>query len=331
MKILIGWSGGKDSQASLIWAVHKYGADKITAVFCDTGWEHEDTYKHVNEVCEKLAVKLVVVKNKKFDGFVGLAKKKKRFPSTKARFCTEKLKTEPMIDYILSLNDHCLIIQGIRSDESEDRSKMSRECTYFKYYFQPYTDNEKKIKALEKIKLKKGKLTSIQQLKYDKAFERLSIGKLDAKYHTYRKKEIFEFRNNYADDIFRPVFDWTVQQVIDYIIQNDQKPNPLYYKGMGRVGCMPCVMCRHSEIKSMVKFLPESVERLRSAEKEIGRSFFPPDYIPKRFQTGFDPKSGKSYPVVDDVLKYVAGDDNQTELYEQEGEHRCMSIYMICE
>jgi tRNA(Ile)-lysidine synthase TilS/MesJ len=39
MKIIVSFSGGKDSHACLIEAVKKYGADKIEAVFCDTGWE----------------------------------------------------------------------------------------------------------------------------------------------------------------------------------------------------------------------------------------------------------------------------------------------------
>jgi 3'-phosphoadenosine 5'-phosphosulfate sulfotransferase (PAPS reductase)/FAD synthetase len=43
MKIIVAYSGGKDSQASLLWAVEKYGADNIEALFCDTGWEHPVT------------------------------------------------------------------------------------------------------------------------------------------------------------------------------------------------------------------------------------------------------------------------------------------------
>lgn len=42
MKIIVSFSGGKDSQACLIQAANKYGVDKIEAVFCDTGWEHPD-------------------------------------------------------------------------------------------------------------------------------------------------------------------------------------------------------------------------------------------------------------------------------------------------
>lgn len=46
MKIIVSFSGGKDSQACLIQAANQYGADKIEAVFCDTGWEHPGHHKH---------------------------------------------------------------------------------------------------------------------------------------------------------------------------------------------------------------------------------------------------------------------------------------------
>lgn len=62
----------------------------LTAVFCDTGWEHPDTYKHVNDVCLQMGVRLITLKSK-YD-FVSLAAHKKRFPSTNARFCTSELK-----------------------------------------------------------------------------------------------------------------------------------------------------------------------------------------------------------------------------------------------
>lgn len=55
------------------------GGGNLTAVFCDTGWEHPDTYKHVNDVCLQMGVKLITLKSK-YD-FVSLAAHKKRFPS----------------------------------------------------------------------------------------------------------------------------------------------------------------------------------------------------------------------------------------------------------
>lgn len=113
MKILVSFSGGKDSQACLIQAFKQYGGGNLTAVFCDTGWEHPDTYKHVNDVCLQMGVRLITLKSK-YD-FVSLAAHKKRFPSTNARFCTSELKMKPMIDYVLSLKESCIIIQGIRA------------------------------------------------------------------------------------------------------------------------------------------------------------------------------------------------------------------------
>ena len=105
MKIIVSFSGGKDSQACLIQAANKYGADKIEAVFCDTGWEHPETYQHISDVCKQLDVKLVVLRSKKYTDFVDMSIKRSRFPSSQRRFCTSELKIKPMIDYILSLTE----------------------------------------------------------------------------------------------------------------------------------------------------------------------------------------------------------------------------------
>lgn len=134
MKVIVSFSGGKDSLASLLWVRNNLTKDFIT-VFCDTGWEHPLTYKYIEEVQEQLGLNLITVKSKKFNGMVDLTKKKSRWPSSQRRFCTSELKTIPMIDYILDeVNDDVLIIQGIRAAESAKRAEMSKQCTYFKYY-----------------------------------------------------------------------------------------------------------------------------------------------------------------------------------------------------
>jgi 3'-phosphoadenosine 5'-phosphosulfate sulfotransferase (PAPS reductase)/FAD synthetase len=300
MKVLVSFSGGKDSQAALIWAAKEFGAEKIEAVFCDTGWEHECTYDHVNSVCESMGVKLVVLKSSKYDGFVDLAQKKGRFPSSQARFCTEELKIKPMIDYILLHSENLLIVQGIRKNESASRSKMMEMCRMFKYYFEPYGID----------------------------------GNGKPKYFTYRKKDVVEFVAKYSDDIIRPVFNWTAQDVIDYILENDQKPNPLYYHGFSRVGCFPCIMVRHNEVKQINSTFPEYIERLVVAELNLGRTFFAPDDLPIRFRTGYDPKSGKKLTTAKDMVAYVSGDENQSSLMDaiDDGvDRRCMSFYGLCE
>lgn len=101
-----------------------WGGGNLTAVFCDTGWEHPDTYKHVNDVCLQMGVRLITLKSK-YD-FVSLAAHKKRFPSTNARFCTSELKMKPMIDYVLSLKESCIIIH-----RTVDRTLSGKDLAKF--------------------------------------------------------------------------------------------------------------------------------------------------------------------------------------------------------
>ena len=77
MKVIVTFSGGKDSLASLLWVRNNLTKDFIT-VFCDTGWEHPLTYQYIKEIREKLDVigisseqvdkNQVVVKHVKIDG-----------------------------------------------------------------------------------------------------------------------------------------------------------------------------------------------------------------------------------------------------------------------
>ena len=92
IKKVVPLSGGKDSQATLIYACDKYGPQNVIAVFCDTKWEHELTYAHIKYLIEKLGCDFVDLTSKKYDGMLGLAKKKGRFPATKSKFCTTELK-----------------------------------------------------------------------------------------------------------------------------------------------------------------------------------------------------------------------------------------------
>ena len=138
MRVIVTFTGGKDSLAALLWT-REHITKNFTTVFCDTGWEHPLTYEYIHRIADKLHLDLVTLKSKKYDGMIDLARQKKRWPSTRARFCTIELKTKPTIDYVLDdVQDNMLMIQGIRGAESPARAKMSKQCTYFKYYFEPY-------------------------------------------------------------------------------------------------------------------------------------------------------------------------------------------------
>lgn len=326
MKIIVSYSGGKDSQACLLYAVNKYGSKNIEAVFCDTGWEHPDTYKHIIDTTSELNVKLTVLQSEKYKGMVDLAKKRKRFPSTKTRFCTSELKMIPMIDFILQSNQDMTIIQGIRGNESAERSLMSSQCTFFKYYFEPYKSNKITIERFKFI----SNPTKTQISKRNKAADRLKQGFNDEKYFTYRKKDVFKYVKIYVADIDRPLFNWTSHQVIDYILQNNQKPNPLYYQGFKRVGCFPCIMCSHQEIRELIKRYPERMQEITDYENMIGSSFFPPDYIPEYARSAISITNRKKFATASDVKKYIESKTG-TLFAEKEETFSCSSFYHICE
>ena len=290
MKVLISYSGGKDSQACLLWAVKEYGVEHCEAVFCDTGWENPQTYDHIETTCKALGVPLVVLKSKKYAGFIDLAKKNKRCPSTKARLCTSELKVIPFTDYVLSHNENVIVIEGIRKSESFSRSLMQPACTYFKSYFEPNA---------------KGKTSS------------------------HRKKDVLAWCEKYNADRIRPIFDWEAQQVIDYIRDNGQQPNPLYYQGFTRVGCFPCIMSRHGGVKRIIDNFPQQWDELKKHEADLKQTFFLPDYIPKWAQTG-TANDGNKVCTAEDVEKYLKAKNATGDIFEEDTPS-CMSAYHLCE
>ena len=131
----VGVSGGKDSQALLLWAVHESGfpVEKIKATFCDTGNEDDLTYKHIKMLSETICPIEAIQPPL---GFYELAKKKGRFPATKSRFCTQELKIFPTQKHILKYQKDgksVLLLTGVRAGESAARAAM-QEFEWDDYY-----------------------------------------------------------------------------------------------------------------------------------------------------------------------------------------------------
>jgi 3'-phosphoadenosine 5'-phosphosulfate sulfotransferase (PAPS reductase)/FAD synthetase len=292
MKIIVQYSGGKDSQASLLWAVEKYGAKNIIAQFSDTKWESPITYKHLKKTCKDLGVELIKLTSRKYPkGMIDLAKKKRRFPASKTRFCTSELKVIPFIDWLLDeVKDNVLIIQGIRKSESLARSKMNEDCRLFKYYVEPFKYNTK--------------------------------GKPQT--HSYRKKDVLNFIKKYDDSIFRPFFNSSGQDVIDFIYAKGQEPNELYKMGLSRVGCFPCIMATHNEVKQIANRFPERVNEIEKIENNLNSTFFTSGKIPKHACT-----NGK-FPNIREVVNYIEDKNSTLDVFEQVPVS-CMSYYNQCE
>jgi 3'-phosphoadenosine 5'-phosphosulfate sulfotransferase (PAPS reductase)/FAD synthetase len=159
-KIIVSVSGGKDSTATLIKAIKEYGKDNVMGVFCDTGWEHPQTYEYIDYLREKLQVEIKTLRNEKFNSVIDLIKHKKIFPSPMRRFCSEYLKLKPMINFLIELSSNPNIeIEnwiGIRSNESRSRNERYGHLSSndILSYNDMYSLTKKQAASLKNVKLR---------------------------------------------------------------------------------------------------------------------------------------------------------------------------------
>ena len=161
---LVSISGGKDSTACLLLALERHPKDEVKAVFADTGNEHPAVYAYVDYLERTTGVPVKRLKEdfsdwwwrkreyitnkwpekgvpqenvdralRVFDQgptgnpYLDLCIIKSRFPSRKAQFCTQYLKTRPLTEYALELIDQYGTVeswQGVRADESASRANL---------------------------------------------------------------------------------------------------------------------------------------------------------------------------------------------------------------
>jgi 3'-phosphoadenosine 5'-phosphosulfate sulfotransferase (PAPS reductase)/FAD synthetase len=123
ISIVVPISGGKDSQACMKLAVSTESGSKVIGLFCDTQFEHPETYRHLLKIEELYGVPIIRVCN---GSVPDLVVQYRRFPSGGARFCTDRLKIIPSKMFykgLAEVNGGFEVWYGMRSDESREREK----------------------------------------------------------------------------------------------------------------------------------------------------------------------------------------------------------------
>jgi len=117
-KVIVPWSGGKDSTAALLLALETYGRSRVAAVYGDTGTEFPASRRYVEEVARKLGIELHVA-------YAGLDRELlsgREMPSHENRWCTG-LKVAAIEEKIAELVEgRTLVLIGDRDAESPRRS-----------------------------------------------------------------------------------------------------------------------------------------------------------------------------------------------------------------
>ncbi len=250
--------------------------DKLQVIFCDTGWESPITYQFIDQVNKELLQgKLIVLKSKKYSSIPDLAKQKGRFPSPKARFCTEQLKIIPTIEWILEQEEDIAIYQGIRAEESLNRSKMKQRDDYFK-----------------------------PQLLYQQNPYDLIDGQYKRKRSPLFYRRIMNWLENYHCSVERPLFYWQEKDIIQ-LCKKHRLLNPLYELGFNRVGCFPCIMESKPGIKALAMQFPKRINEIEAVEQNLSSTFFGYGKVPDR---------QCKCPTIRDVVKWSMADTSSSDL-----------------
>jgi 3'-phosphoadenosine 5'-phosphosulfate sulfotransferase (PAPS reductase)/FAD synthetase len=116
-------SGGKDSETCVKLALEHYSPSNILGLFCDTKFEHPETYRHIKKMEKYYGVTIITLCAGSVPEEVVKAM---RFPGGGARHCTDRLKLRPSRDFYQLLAESqgqgFEVWCGMRSAESTDRA-----------------------------------------------------------------------------------------------------------------------------------------------------------------------------------------------------------------
>lgn len=158
-KLLIEYSGGKDSSAAAVWARHYFPDNPTELLFVDLGADFVGFHLYLHDAARFLGVPLVVLRSKRT--VLDTMLEKGQWPHFGHLYCHENLH-QPLDDYMLAHSaDEISVLRGGRRSESaasgkknESRFLVVERMERYKY-FQPlyFSDKETSGKLLEEAGL----------------------------------------------------------------------------------------------------------------------------------------------------------------------------------
>lgn len=302
---LLSISGGKDSTALILYAKEK-GID-CKYVFADTGNEHSETYKYLDYLESSLKISIERVK----PDFTELIEKKKK--TVVEKWTKEGIDKKYIDSAIENLKPSGNPFLDLCIATGRFPNAMARFCTT---ELKVFPIQEKLIFPLLK---KHGKVRSWQGIRAEESFKRSKMTiheKLDGNIWAYR-----------------PLLNWSANDVFNIHFKHNIKPNPLYSKGMKRVGCMPCIMVTKDEIAEISKRFPEVIDRLRAWEDTVSKVCKKGNATIFKYK-GKDPLLDYKKHGIDSAVDWAmtTRGGKQYDLFKKlEDVPQCSSFYGLCE
>jgi 3'-phosphoadenosine 5'-phosphosulfate sulfotransferase (PAPS reductase)/FAD synthetase len=306
MKNILNVSGGKDSTAMLLWAIERDTPD-MSCVFADTGNEHPLTYEYIDYLERRLGI---TIQRVKADCTHKLNTRRKNLPE---RWRAAGISEERIRIAVENLQPTGVPFLDMALSEGRFPSKQMRFCT-----------TRLKIDALKKQVflplLEAGEdVDSWQGIRKDESKARAL--------YPEREHKITDEKTGAELWMYRPILDWKAEDTFEIMKRHMVAPNPLYKLGMGRVGCMPCVMCRKSELAQIAARFPDQIDRIREWERKI-------NLVSKGQDATFFPTANNRGAGIDEVVEWSKTDrgGHQFGLFNDWDDlPACSSEYGLCE
>lgn len=238
---IVNISGGKDSTAMYLLALER-GID-FKPVFADTDNEHEHTYEFVDKLHERTGgPKVVKVKHDFTPKFEA------RRAAIKEKWTKDGVPDDVVERAVAALHPtgnsflDMVLLHGIFPMQN------ARFCT-----------QELKILPIREQVYKKHwdlnqKIISWQGVRKDESAARSVLA----------ERQVIEDEG--PMEVYRPILDWTIEDVWAMHKKHGIEPNPLYALGMGRVGCFPCIYAGKEELRAIAHHFPEHIDRIAEWE-----------------------------------------------------------------
>lgn len=239
---IVSVSGGKDSTATYLLAIER--GRPFRAVFADTGHEHEMTLEFVHSLAARAGGPEIEVV--KADFTERMRARRASIPKLWAASGVSDERIKRAVELMQPTGspflDLCIL-------KGRFPSTKVRFCT-----------EELKVFPIERgvlaPALARGNVVKWQGERREESAARSELPMFQRVAWPERRTLL----------IYRPIIHWDAEQVFNLHRRHGLEPNPLYRLGMGRVGCMPCIMCRKGELAEIVRRFPEHIERVKEWE-----------------------------------------------------------------